>query len=161
MAGPPRKPTVLKILQGNPGEKRINDREPQPVLVVAPPAPPAHIAVNADAKALYEKLTTLLMRNRLLGEEDLVLVESYCTTYARKRQAERFIQERGLFFPIFTEDGKRIRYLQQYPHVNIAERSEVLLMQMGDRLGLSPAARARLFVSKVDQTTSLAKQLLG
>jgi P27 family predicted phage terminase small subunit len=141
----------LKLLQGNPGKKKLNANEPQPKSVLAPPPPPPHVASNPDAKAVWEKATTLLIRNRLLGEEDLILVESYALTYARKRQAERFVQERGLFFPIFTEDGEKIRYLQQYPHVNIADRCEVLLMQMADRLGLNPSSRARLSIPKDPQ----------
>lgn len=37
MPGPPPKPTALKVLQGNPGKKRLPDGEPQPPLGGPPP----------------------------------------------------------------------------------------------------------------------------
>lgn len=37
MAGRPPKPTALKLLQGNPGRRKLNDREPKPQMGAEPP----------------------------------------------------------------------------------------------------------------------------
>ena len=43
MAGRPRKPTALKLLQGNPGKRALSKSEPQPKVGCSPPPwlPPA------------------------------------------------------------------------------------------------------------------------
>lgn len=69
MAGRPPKPTALKLLQGNPGKRPLNDREPKPPVGCVPPD-----YVKADAALLKEwsleapRLTRLKILTEIDGD---------------------------------------------------------------------------------------------
>lgn len=73
----------------------------------------------------------------------------------------RYIEERRK--PVCRAKSKPGQSLcRQYPHVNISERMLAAMVQLGDRLGLSPASRARIQVPDLGKPTSVvAAQLLG
>jgi len=154
--GPSPKPTVLKILQGNPGRRPLNTREPMPE-AIEPPAPPEYLQPLAKEK--WRELSVVLARNRLLTALDLDTLAIYCEAYAKMRAADQFLRERGMYYPILTEDGNKIRYLQPFPQVAVAEHCVRIMLQAGDRLGLSPAARARISLPEIPPLTP-ALQLL-
>ena len=151
MPGPPPKPTMLKILQGNPGKRDLNKREPQPECVENPP-PPAHML--ALAKEKWRELAPQLSRLRLLTKVDLDLLENYCDAYAKKRAADEFLKKHGVSY------GKKVR--RQYPQVAVSERCGALMMAIGDRLGLNPSARSRIQIPDGERPQSgVAARLLG
>lgn len=158
--GPMPKPTVLRILQGNPGKKKLNSLEPMPAPISAP-EPPEHLLPFAKEK--WRELAAQLCRLRLLTGLDTDALELYCDAYAKKRDADQFLRERGMYFPILDESGKRIKYLQPYPQVSIADRCAAMMLACGDRLGLNPSARSRiqLHESGREQASAIASRLLG
>lgn len=156
--GPPPKPTILKILQGNPGGKRLNANEPRPAPLTDVPDPPTYL--NEAGKAEWKRVLTILVRIGVVTDADLDLVAIYADTFSKWCEANQFVRERGMFFPVLSEDGKKIRCLQQFPHVNIASRCAVLMVQIGDRLGLNPAVRSRLTVVPNLPPNSVADRLL-
>lgn len=160
MPGRTPKPTRLKILQGNPGERRLNPNEPQPEIISIVPAAPAHLTEVAKEK--WRDAAAELCRLKLLTKADIDLLANYCICYARKRDADKFIRDHGLSYPIKAEDG-RIKCLQQFPHVNISRDMAVLMMQIGDRLGMSPSSRSRISVPEWNPSDEevAAKRLLG
>lgn len=139
MPGPPPKPTMLKILQGNPGKRDLNKHEAHPEVADNPP-PPAHMLPLAKKK--WEELAPQLSRLRLLTKVDLDLLESYCDAYAKKRSADEFLKKHGVSY------GKKVR--RQYPQVAVSERCGALMMAIGDRLGLNPSARSRIQIPDGD-----------
>lgn len=88
MPGPPPKPTALKILTGNPGKRKLNDREPMPEPRCAPPAwlaPEALVEWKRQAPPLErlgllteidgEAFATLCMLTVALKDEDLSVTQ--------------------------------------------------------------------------------------
>lgn len=79
MRGRKPKPTALKLLQGNPGHRKIDElTEPQPVIGLG--EPPAHLA--PDAVALWYKLGPQLVTMKTLGESDAELFAILCQAHA-------------------------------------------------------------------------------
>lgn len=86
------KPTALKLVQGNPGNRPINEHEPQPLEVYAPPAP---ASFNELERAKWDELSEKLARNRVLTELDLDALEIYCRNWIAMHEALNDVNERG------------------------------------------------------------------
>ena len=128
------KPTPLKVLEGNPGKRPLNDREPVP--------PKATLKCPAwllpEAKKEWKRLAPALEAMGVLTMADLTAFEGYCQAYARWKEAEAFITQHGSIFQ--TPSG----YVQQVPQVSIAQQNLKIMQSFCSEFGLTPAPRARI-----------------
>ena len=134
MAGRKPKPTALKVLEGNPGKSPLNDHEPIP--------PKGELKCPSwllpEAKKEWKRLASSLEAMGVLTQADLTAFAGYCQAYARWKEAEEFISTHG---PIFqTPSG----YIQQVPHVSIAQQNLKIMQSFCSEFGLTPATRARI-----------------
>ena len=130
-------PTEIKILEGNPGKRPLNTHEPKP-LKKAPPCPKW---LEAEAKKEWRRLAKALEAMGVLTEADMAAFAGYCQSYARWKEAEGRITDRGLV--IRTPSG----YPQQVPYISIAQQYLKLMQQFAEQLGLTPAARSRIIAN--------------
>ncbi len=151
-AGRPPKPTRLKILQGNPGRRPLNKNEPRPQPLDLP-KPPEHM--HQMGKELWNEVVPELCRVRLLTRLDLPLLELFCESYAKFRQADEFIREHGEQFAVTNQRGE-IQVVRENPAVSIRRNCVAAMNKIGQELGLSPASRSRFVVPEVP-----AARLLG
>ena len=118
------KPTALKVLEGNPGKRPLNDREPVP--------PKGTLKCPAwllpEAKKEWKRLAPALEAMGVLTMADLTAFEGYCQAYARWKEAEEF------------PSG----YVQQVPQVSIAQQNLKIMQSFCSEFGLTPATRARI-----------------
>ena len=128
------KPTALKVLEGNPGKRRLTGREPVP--------PKATLKCPAwllpEAKKEWKRLAPALEAMGVLTMADLTAFEGYCQAYARWKEAEAFITQHGSIFQ--TPSG----YVQQVPQVSIAQQNLKIMQSFCSEFGLTPATRARI-----------------
>jgi len=136
--GPARKPTQLKIIQGNPGHQKLNHAEPHPT----PVAPTRPDWLEPEAKREWGRITPELERLGLLTLVDRGALAAYCQAWGRAVGAEKFLAAMGLTFT--TPNG----YVQQRPEVAIAQKSWQLVRAFCAEFGLTPSARSRLSVQK-------------
>ena len=130
-------PTEIKILEGNPGKRPLNTHEPKP-LKKAPPCPKW---LEAEAKKEWRRLAKALEAMGVLTEADMAAFAGYCQSYARWKEAEGRITDRGLV--IRTPSG----YPQQVPYISIAQQYLKLMQQFAEQFGLTPAARSRIIAN--------------
>ena len=133
-AGRKPKPTNIKILEGNPGKRPLNEYEPKP-LKKAPPCPKW---LEPEAKKEWRRLAKTLEAMGVLTDADMAAFAGYCQAYARWKEAEERITDRGLV--IRTPSG----YPQQVPYISIAQQYLKLMQQFAEQFGLTPAARSRI-----------------
>ena len=133
-AGRKPKPTNIKILEGNPGKRPLNKYEPKP-LKKAPPCPKW---LEPEAKKEWRRLAKTLEAMGVLTDADMAAFAGYCQAYARWKEAEERITDRGLV--IRTPSG----YPQQVPYISIAQQYLKLMQQFAEQFGLTPAARSRI-----------------
>lgn len=141
MRGRKPKPTHLRVLEGNPGHRPINRREPKPTPVA--PKPPSWL--DREAKREWKRIAPELERLGLLTKVDGAALAGYCQAYARWRAAEEIIKREGL--TVTTESG----YVMPHPAVKIAEKSMQLLRAFATEFGLTPSSRARMTLPKVEE----------
>lgn len=136
MAGRRPKPTVLKELQGNPGHRPLNKREPKPT---GTPTCPSHL--DKEAKKEWKRISVELTSLGLLTSVDRAALAAYCAAYSRWARAETNIQKFGDV--IKTPNG----FAAPNPYVTIANRALDHMRKFAIEFGLTPASRSRLQVS--------------
>ena len=138
--GPPPKPTRLKLLEGNPGKRALNRREPQP-RQITPRCPPW---LSNKAKAVWRRMVPELRAMGVLTAVDGEALAAFCQTYMRWRQAEEFLDKHGTTYPLRDDKGN-VRCLQQFPQVAISRNMLLALKAFYGEFGMTPASRSRIF----------------
>ncbi len=144
--GPPPKPTAIRLLDGNPGKRPLNTREPRP----RPGVPRSPSDLNDEGKRVWRRLVAELRRMGVVATVDADALEGYVRTYLRWKAAERFLEEHGAVYPIRDEQG-RIKCMAQFPQVAIARNLLLILKSYQQEFGLTPASRTRLQIPWPDE----------
>src|SRR5262252_8597359 len=85
--GPPPKPTAIRILEGNPSGRPLNENEPQYAAGAVTDDPPVDIAQDAIAAAEWRRLVPMLRQARVLTDADLAALLALCREWSRYRAA--------------------------------------------------------------------------
>lgn len=131
------KPTARKVAAGNPGKRKLNDREPQysEVQIRSVDAPEW---LEANAQVMWEMVTTELCREQVLTVTDLHNVEAFCSSYSNWRSAQKEVQEKGVTIP------GAMGGIIKNPAVTVVNESLRQMVTFGSLLGLDPSSRSRL-----------------
>lgn len=108
MAGRKPKPTAIKKLEGNPGKRKLNTKEPIP----AKGMPNCPEWLLPEAKKEWERLADLMNQIGVLTEVDMAAFAAYCQSYARWKEAQEHIDSEGSTFE--TDKG-----YQQHPSLDL------------------------------------------
>lgn len=163
--GPAPKPTVLKILQGNPGGKALNKREPKPQEVPEQcPEPPERM--KPIAKEEWRRSWQQLKACGLLATVDLTLFEIYCDLWADYVEFFEKTKKLGTEIVFRTEktnkNKERVNSVGQAPWLLSKFRTVDNIIKLADRFGMSPAARSRIqMFEEQEQKDDLRKRLMG
>jgi P27 family predicted phage terminase small subunit len=158
--GPKPKPAHLKLIEGNPGKRRIPQNEPRPEIGEMPEAP---VFLTVDARSEWDRVSIQLHRMGLLTEIDVASLAAYCQAYGRWVTAERVIAAMaekdqltgGLM--IKTTNGNAI----QNPLIGTSNKAASDMVRYAAEFGLTPAARARLALGAGPQKKSKFDGLVG
>ena len=130
MRGRKPKPSQLKRLAGNPGKRRLSEREPkaQPDL----PTCPAHLLPSA--KAEWKRLAQELYHLGVLTRLDRATLAGYCQAYGRWVEAEKKLRETPGILKMPSG------YIQMNPWLTIATKQMELMQRFAAELGLTPSS---------------------
>ena len=142
--GPPPLPTKLKILRGNPGHRKLNDKEPQPD--DSRPVCPSWL--DPEAKRKWRHLIPQLRAMGVATKVDGDALSQYCQVWSRWKQAEEFIAKHGPVISIRNDDGT-IKYLAQIPQVSIARHLLTIMRNLQKEFGMTASARSSIRVDQV------------
>ncbi len=127
MTGRPSKPTALKLLAGNPGKRRLNDREPDPgALDLTPPE-----ELSAEAVPQWNRIAPMLAKCGVLKQSDRDVLAHYCEAYVA--------------FYAGIRAGK----------INVGLLGQ--MRQMLGEMGMTPATRSRIIAEKPQGDEAEAK----
>ena len=146
------KPTALKMLEGNPGGRTLNTKEPKP----EKKAPRCPSWLEDEAKKEWKRMAKVLENMGILTEMDMAAFAGYCQAYARWKEAEEFLTQHGSM--VRTPNG----YLQQVPQVSIAQTNMKIMLKLCQQFGLTPSARSRIVGGEnSDEEDEMEKLLEG
>ena len=134
----PRKPTALKLIEGNRGKRATNAQEPEPDLL-QDLTPPARLA--EEVAEVWLELAPKLRRAKLLTELDTDLLELTCTAIANFRISAQK-----------TSGGKMMMKNSETGTVSLSPWAMLQSMTFKQGLlslkewGIGPVARSRVMV---------------
>ena len=132
MRGRPRKPTKLRLLEGVPGHRPINHREPQPKGLPVPPD-----FITGEAATEWDRAVRA-MPDGLYSSADVPTLAVYCVAWVLFRNSLAQVAKEGM--TAIGSLGQKV----SHPSLATAAKQSEIILRAGDRLGMSPVARARL-----------------
>lgn len=157
--GPKKKPTALRVLEGNPGRQELNPLEPH---VERLPVMPSAVAMDETAAKEWVRICEVMPVGVYTAADESVLTE-YVTTWSLLVGAIADIQLHGrlIYEPIVNKDGEIVGHkMKENPALRTWRAAHTALMHTTDRLGLSPGQRSRLQVPSKKQVSKFG-DLIG
>lgn len=167
--GPIPEPLALKILKGTARQKKVGDAA---IISLAfrpleeSPPPPSHL--NGRARDVWNRIAAILVDECALTKADLPLLEIYSCTFAAWQEAVADLQKRGMTNVLYHgRQGKKmksVKTVRTNPNAALCLKYVAALGEIGERMRLSAASRARLPVVEQKSETpeeAAAKRLLG
>lgn len=133
MAGRPRKPTMLKLVTGNPGRRPVNSREPKPQgnLVDGPDW-------LTDTQRQSWNYAIQCAPYGLLKRLDRSVLVTWVVAEDLHRQAVEKLNKGALL--IKTPNGMPI----QSPYLSIINKQALLMLRAASEMGFTPASRSKV-----------------
>src|SRR5438270_225393 len=136
LRGPAPKPTAIKKIQGNPGKRPLNEKEPQ--LEAGRPRCPDHLDETAQKE--WARVSRLLLAMKVLTEADYIALGNLCQAYSTMVAAQRQLNKTGILYK--SNSG----YVQQSPLLGIIHAQTTIVNNLLREFGLTPSSRTRVSV---------------
>ena len=149
MKGRKPKPTNLKKLQGNPGKRRLNKRQPKPRASGLEPS-----AVGAREVAFRDVVAPVLRKAELLTDADLPAFEMMTAHFAIAQEAAACIRAIG-FTTYKTGRGRKRPITQVFRDNSTAFRAYAV------EFGMTPSSRSRISLPEPEPEPSMEDQLFA
>ena len=138
-----RKSTARKKLEGNPGHRKLNHKEPKPK-PGTPPMPP-YVAASRIAREQWNRLVPILLELKVLTTADGPSLGGLCTAFSQLVMAENAIQKYGLMVADL-ERSTGVATVRVNPAVRIKSDALRHLRAFCSLFGLDPASRSKISV---------------
>lgn len=157
--GPLPKPSVLKLLEGNPGRRALNLSDGVNPRVEVP-SPPKHL--GQEARKEWKRITPLLFELGLISGLDRAALAMYCQSVGRLSELEMAFNgmveaaiAKGATYPDavyqVSQTATPSGYVQQSVIVQLISAHRLQVHRHLGHFGLSPAARMRVQASNYAQ----------
>lgn len=149
----PSKPTALKLIEGNPGKRPLNQNEPQPARGM-PPCPP-HL--DKIAKKRWKELGGYLFQIGLLSVIDGDAFAVYCQAYSDWVKIERSLKKDTDVQMKHTIDAAGNEFLEMKLNPRVRQKSLLWQIMKGylAEFGMTPSSRSRIGVKVKGQKDEL------
>lgn len=148
--GPVPTPTTLKLLNGNPGRRPLNDREPQ--FTPAGVKPPAWL--TRRAKVEWKRVAPELQAMGMLTTVDQAALASFCTAVSDVEEYTRLINREGRMVriplvkrngdPVTDAAGNVMFVSKPHPALKWLAEAHRQVRAFAAEFGFSPAQRSRV-----------------
>ena len=135
MRGRKPKPSALKMFEGNPGKRALNQNEPKPA--VQTPDCPVHL--DDEAQAEWNRITPELSTLGLIARIDRAALAAYCQAWSRWVKAEEMLKSTG---PVIK--SKTTGAIYQNPYLAVANRAMKQMRDFLTEFGMTPSSRSRV-----------------
>ena len=137
MKGPPPKGAKLKLLEKNPGKRKIpNNPKVRPLIDIKPAK-----WLSKVAKEYFKRIKTRLLRAKIVTELDEESIFILCQSYADFQKYTKVLEDEGAT----VSDGRG--GVKKHPATTLQKESFNRFQTLADRFGLNPTSRNRLDVT--------------
>ena len=145
MPGRKPKPTKLKVLEGNPGKRPLNNKEPVPDSDL--PSSPPHL--DDVGRQEWDRVASELKELGILTGIDMAVFAAYCHSYSVWVDATIKIQKSGTI--IKAPSG----YPVQNPLVSVARNAQNQMLKALVELGMTPSSRSRITIEPKEKKNAI------
>ncbi len=154
MPGPHSKPTALRLLEGNPGKRPLNENEPQPARTIPPI--PKHL--DKIAKKRWGELAEYLHTLGILTAIDGDALAVYCQAYSDWVKIEKTLKEPDSDVQMkHTIDAAGNEFLEMKSNPRVRQKNELwkIMKAYLSEFGMTPSSRSRIGVKVKGQKDEL------
>jgi P27 family predicted phage terminase small subunit len=160
MRGRKNKPTAQKQLEGNPGKRALNEKEPKPEAAI----PDCPDFIKGEARKEWDRIAVELYDLGILSKIDRAALTTYCAAWLDFVYASKQIDEQGEVLQSirYLKNGDEVyggKYLN--PWVNLKLAAMDRLMRIASEFGMTPASRTRIKVEAPTEEDEMASFLFG
>ncbi|WP_413499193.1 phage terminase small subunit P27 family [Buttiauxella gaviniae] len=138
MSGPPRTPTALRLVKGNPSKRALNKDEPKPPSGVPPI--PKHF--NKQEKYWFKRIGEELNCTNVITQLDGMALELLIGAYVEWRKHRDVIEQVGETYNVKTMTGETL--VKAHPQVAMMADAWKRLRGMMTEFGMTPASRSKV-----------------
>ena len=154
MKGRKPKPTNLKIIEGNPGQRKLNQSEPKP----KNKAPDCPLWLDEVAREEWNRLAPEMERIGLLTMVDGWIFANACQEYSDILKYRKVMAEEGATYTHTNVKGEK--NVVTRPEAILLYKAQQMLKAYCAELGLTPSARGRMQLPGEEETDNKMEQLL-
>lgn len=151
MRGRKPKPTAVKELEGNPGHRALNEKEPKPEPVAL--ECPAHL--EGEARAEWNRVVKELKKLKIISRLDRAALAVACSAWGDYVKACKRLKIEGEV--IISDNGG----LYQNPWLAIKKRSMDQVQKFYAEFGMTPSSRSRIKVDAPGEEEEMEGFLFG
>ncbi len=151
MRGRKPKPTAKRKIEGNPGKRKLNKREPQPRMS----ADIAPAQLDAAMRTFADRYLPLLQEMQIFTDVDLAAFELMSLHYATTWRAAEMLQKNNLVIK------DKFGQLHKHPALQLMRDNSALFRAYAAEFGMTPSARSRIQVPLPEEASQLELELFG
>lgn len=146
------KPTQVKLLNGNPGKRPLNEREPEyPVgLLDAPPN------LSAIGRKEWLRVGNILCKQRVLTEVDFAVLAVYCWSFQEWIRVTNAMKNGKAGMKTDTPNGRTMTSADMANQKDLQKQMMTAMVE----LGMTPSSRSRIKSPENDKGGSSMMDLL-
>ena len=141
MKGRKSKPTGLKVIEGNPGKRPLNENEPKPKLGI--PEMPEWIKPFDEAVKNWEHESVLLDEMGIMTKADAGILAARSFLFSQIVDLTKDLKEEGTVLK--RDDNSEPKHNPKQKQLESVLRE---YRTLGSLLGLDPSSRSRLSINK-------------
>ncbi|HAX9891259.1 TPA: phage terminase small subunit P27 family [Escherichia coli] len=161
MSGPPKTPTHLRLVRGNPSKRPINNNEPQPPKGVPPV--PKHF--DKQGKYWFKRMAEELDAIGVISQLDARALELLVEAYTEYRHHCETLDREGYTYAVYSDDDadegkvREIRMIKPHPAAMMKADAWKRLRAMLAEFGMTPSSRSKVSKDKPDDDDLLSQFL--
>ncbi|HIC1917612.1 phage terminase small subunit P27 family [Citrobacter freundii] len=161
MSGPPKTPTHLRLVRGNPSKRPINKNEPQPPKGVPPV--PKHF--DKQGKYWFKRMAEELDAIGVISLLDARALELLVEAYTEYRHHCETLDREGYTYAVYSDDDadegkeREIRMIKPHPAAMMKADAWKRLRTMLAEFGMTPSSRSKVSKDKPDDDDLLSQFL--
>lgn len=133
------KSSALKLLQGNPGKRRMNPAEPRPEAASeAFDMPPVELHGDLVASAEWARVAPMLRVCGLVSMAERAALTALCQQWSRYLEAQEKVRSLGMI--VKKPSGVPV----VNPYMGVADKALTHCLKLWVELGLTPSGRSRM-----------------
>lgn len=145
-------PTALKVFRGNPGKRKLNEREPRP----SPNFPPCPERLAGVARETWEKFSEALTACGVGTQLDGTALETLCEAYALYVEAAANVAKGGAVWITSPKPGELPTFVYS-PYWCVMKNQWKIVSTMLAEFGMTPSSRVNLEIETRPQDNAKAR----